>query len=155
MIRIIAAALIATAWPVTASSQGHGQGHGQGQGTPGAHFIENWDLDEDGQVSLAEVTERRGDVFYTFDADENGLLDAEEHDLFDEARAHDMQQNGMGGGHGRNNPANGMKRSVTDADGDGQVSRAEFMAAVPAWFERMDRNADGVVTPEDFGRGRK
>ncbi|SFL62012.1 hypothetical protein [Shimia aestuarii] len=51
-------------------------------GGPGAHFVENWDLNGDGHVTLAEATERRADIFLTFDADENGVLDAEEHDLF-------------------------------------------------------------------------
>lgn len=122
------------------------------QGVPGGHFVENWDLDGDGQVTLAEATERRGDVFLTFDADENGVLSTEEHDLFDEARAMDMAENGEGHGKGKRNPANGMLREVTDADGDGLVSREEFMAAVPAWFANMDRNGDNVVTTADFGR---
>lgn len=120
------------------------------EGGAGAHFIENWDLDGDGQVSLAEATERRGDVFAAFDADEDGVLSPDEHDLFDEARANDMRENGMGGG-GRRNPANGMLRAVTDADGDGQVTRNEFMQALPAWYENLDRNGDGTVTAEDFG----
>lgn len=34
---------------------------------------------------LSEAPERRGDVFLTFDATENGILTTEEHDLFDEA----------------------------------------------------------------------
>lgn len=120
------------------------------QGGPGAHFVENWDLNGDGHVTLAEATERRADIFLTFDADENGVLDAEEHDLFDEARATDMAENGIGQGKGQNNPANGMLRDVTDVDGDGQVSRQEFMDAVPAWFAKIDRNDDGAVSVEDF-----
>lgn len=123
------------------------------QGVPGGHFVENWDLDGDGQVTLAEATERRGDVFVTFDADEDGVLSPEEHDMFDEARATDMAENGVGHGRGKRNPANGMLREVTDANGDGNVSRDEFMGAVPTWFANMDRNGDNVVTTADFGRG--
>jgi hypothetical protein len=123
------------------------------QGNPGGHFVESWDLDGDGQVTLAEASERRGDVFLTFDADDNGILSPEEHDLFDEARAQDMAENGMGHGTGQSNPANGMLREVTDANGDGSVTREEFMDAVPAWFANMDRNGDEVVTTADFGRG--
>ncbi|MDQ2091969.1 EF-hand domain-containing protein [Marimonas arenosa] len=120
------------------------------QGQPGAHFVEMWDLDGDGAVTLAEATERRGDIFTTFDENEDDILSAGEHDLFDEARAADMQANGLGRGQGRNSPANGMLREVTDADGDGAVSRDEFMSAVPGWFAGLDRDSDGVVTPADF-----
>ena len=66
-------------------------------GVPGSHFIENWDLDGDGQVTLAEAQERRGDVFYSFDADEDGFIDGEEYKNFDEARKNDMEGQG---GHG-------------------------------------------------------
>ena len=123
-------------------------------GVPGSHLVESWDLDDDGKVTLAEAAERRGAVFLTFDADDNGILNSEEHDLFDEARANDMKENGQGHGQGKRNPANGMMREFTDANGDGDVTRAEFMAAVPAWFARMDKNDDGAVTNDDFGKGR-
>ena len=33
------------------------------QNQPGAHFIEMWDLDENGSVSIEEARERRGDIF--------------------------------------------------------------------------------------------
>lgn len=145
MFRTIALTLALSATPVLAAN------HGQGGGMPGAHFIENWDLDEDGQITLAEVIEKREDLFYAFDSDENGVLDAEEHDMFDEVRATDLAENGQGMGQGRDNPANGMLREVTDANGDGLVSHQEFMEAVPDWFARMDRNGDGVVTTDDFG----
>ena len=34
---------------------------------PGQHFIEGWDADGDGKVTLAELEPRRADVFYMFD----------------------------------------------------------------------------------------
>ena len=125
------------------------------QGNPGAHFVENWDLDGSGDVSLAEATERRGDIFTTFDANDDGFLDGAEYDAFDEARAADMEgQEGHGKGGGMRQVQEGMMRQATDANGDGRVSRQEFLDAVPAWFQRMDRNGDGKVTTDDFGRGR-
>lgn len=36
-----------------------------------------------------------------------------------------------------------------DADGDGRVTAAEFRGS-RAWFERLDRDRDGVVTADDF-----
>lgn len=123
------------------------------QGQPGAHFIENWDLDENGQVTLDEVTERRGDVFAAFDSDESGALDAEEYAVFDEARANDMAgQDGHGQG-AMIRAEQGMHMDFNDRDGDGLVTRDEFLGAAPDWFGMMDRNGDQVVTTADFGRG--
>lgn len=148
------AALTLVAIPVMALANSHGQGGGQGGGQPGAHFIENWDLDADGQVTLEEIQTRRGDVFYSFDLDGNGLLEGAEYDNFDEARANDMASQG---GHGATamQPVNeGMTREANDLDGDGAVSEQEFLTAGADWLTRMDRNGDGVVTTDDFGRGR-
>lgn len=128
--------------------------------TPGGHFIANWDLNADGTVSLEEATEKRGDVFTTFDADEDGKLSATEYDMFDEARANDQAEmkaamgKGKGMGHGKGmGEEGGMMRAFNDADGDGFVSRDEFMAKTPDWIAMMDRNGDGGVTADDFGPG--
>ncbi|GAB2187415.1 EF-hand domain-containing protein [Roseibium sp. LAB1] len=119
---------------------------------PGAHFIENWDLNGDGAVTTDEARERRGNVFASFDANDDGFLDAGEYVLFDEARAQDQAENEPKGlGKGVRNPANGMRLEVNDTDGDGKVSEAEFLDNAPAWVEMIDRNGDGVVTLADFG----
>jgi len=123
------------------------------QGQPGAHFLENWDLDGDGQVTLAEAQEKRGDLFYMFDSDENGLLSDKEYDLFDETRRADMNENA--GGHKKGamrGVDKAMMRQFNDVDGDGLVSEDEFVTRAQDWFTKMDRNADGVVTTADFGR---
>lgn len=120
---------------------------------PGAHFIENWDIDGDGAVGLDDITARRGDVFHTFDADENGALDAEEYALFDEARANDMANNrGHGQGKGLRRASKGMTLAFNDTDGSGEVSREEFLSRSKDWLSLLDRNADGTVTSADFGR---
>ncbi|WJS01036.1 EF-hand domain-containing protein [Roseibium aggregatum] len=119
---------------------------------PGAHFIENWDLNGDGAVTAEEARERRGNVFASFDANDDGFLDAEEYVLFDEARAQDQAENEPKGlGKGARNPANGMRLEVNDTDGDGKVSEAEFLDNAASWIEMIDRNGDGVVTVADFG----
>lgn len=139
-IQMLAAAL------VVASSTAFAENH-----QPGAHFIENWDLDGDGAVSLEDIMTRRGDVFFTFDADENGALDAEEYVLFDEARANDMENN-AGNGNGMRRASEGMTLSFNDTDGNGEVSREEFLAHSSDWLAMLDRNGDGSVTTADFGR---
>jgi hypothetical protein len=120
---------------------------------PGTHFIENWDVDGDGAVDLADIEARRSDVFMAFDSNEDGALDAEEYVYFDEARANDMQAISDEG------PAKGMQRAMTgmtlafnDTDGNGEVSRGEFIDHVGDWLDLLDRDGDGIVTTADFGR---
>lgn len=128
------------------------------QGNPGGHFLEKWDTNEDGQVTLIEATERRGDIFTTFDEDDNGFLSSSDYAMFDEARANDhasMKEAGQGQGRGKGQggEGQGMTMEFNDVNGDGQVSRDEFMARTNDWYVQMDRNGDGTVTKADFGRG--
>ncbi|MEP2707536.1 MAG: EF-hand domain-containing protein [Roseibium sp.] len=120
---------------------------------PRAHFMENWDLDENGAVTTEEARERRSDVFASFDANDDGNLDAEEYKAFDEARALDQAENEPGGmGKGRRSPANLMALEYNDTNGDGQVSVDEFLGNSGSWIKQIDKNGDGVVTTADFGR---
>ncbi|MEP3048877.1 MAG: EF-hand domain-containing protein [Roseibium sp.] len=119
---------------------------------PGAHFIENWDLDSNGKVTIEEARERRSDVFASFDADDNGFLDKEEYKVFDAAREADRAENEPKGmGKRRQSPASLMGLDINDIDGDGKVSEGEFLENSASWIEMIDRNDDGVVTVEDFG----
>ena len=38
-----------------------------------------------------------------------------------------------------------------DTDGDGAISRAEFLAQATERFNRMDLNHDGRLTPDELG----
>jgi hypothetical protein len=124
------------------------------QGKPGAHFIENWDLDGNGSVTLEEATQKRSEIHDMFDQDESGALDSAEYDLFDETRQADIAENA--GGHG--GPMRGvdkaMMREVNDVNADGAVTKEEFLSGVPAWFDKMDRDGDDRITTSDFGRGK-
>ncbi|WP_439103586.1 EF-hand domain-containing protein [Celeribacter marinus] len=138
----------------------------------GGHFMESWDTDSDGTVTLAEVEIRRGDIFYMFDSNEDGFLDAQEYVQFDETRVADREVHmeeaqetasrgasmgqGKGQGTGMSAGISGVQNAMTlaynDTDGDGQVSREEFTSNTAGWFVTMDKTGDGVVNADDFGR---
>ena len=118
---------------------------------PGSHFIENWDLDANGAVTLAELTEKRGDVFYMFDNDDDGVLTAEEYSNFDEARKLDMENSGGHEGGKMGKVQEGLTLAFNDTDGDGAVSRDEFLAHTADWLALIDRDESGDVTAADFG----
>jgi len=45
-----------------------------GSQQPGSHFIEMWDQNSDGQMTLAEATERRTNIFASFDDNDDGFV---------------------------------------------------------------------------------
>ena len=143
-------------------------------GNPGAHFVQNWDDDGDGVVLLEEAKTKRDNLFTTFDADEDGKLTPEEYAAFDEMRAADQdamreemgamagggmghgkgmgQGMGQGMGKGMMRAEGGMMHGFNDTDGDGLVSREEFVSRTPDWFAMMDSDGNGKITEDDFGR---
>ncbi len=63
------------------------------------------------------------------------------------------QQQGMaqGAGNGMGQGAGGQGgRRMMDGDGDGVITKAEFVGSVETWFARRDRNGDGVIDANDF-----
>jgi len=120
-------------------------------GNQGDDFITNWDGDENGVVTLAEVIEMRENLFVTFDEDGDGMISAEEYIAFDAARAEGQAYEGISnGGHGK--AAVGMTLEFNDTNGDGAVTQSEFVDQSAAWFAILDRNGGGEVTPADFGQ---
>lgn len=100
---------------------------------------------------MAELTEKRGDVFYTFDSDDNGILTPEEYSYFDDARAADMEGQPAEAQGRMGKVQQGMILSFNDTDGDGSVSRDEFLSRTADWLALVDRDGSGDVTEADFG----
>ena len=123
----------------------------EGNVKPGTRFVENWDQNADGKVTAEELREKRSNVFYTFDSDEDGKLSAEEYTYFNDARKADMEGNAEEGKGGMKRVQGGMKMDFNDVDKDGKVSRDEFLGQVDVWFTAIDRNMDAIITTADFG----
>lgn len=120
------------------------------QTTPGDQFMQSWDFNGDGTATVEELREMRGNVFLTFDANEDGYLDAEEYVLFDEARQNDVNNYRADQREQMQAVADGMSLPNSDTDGDGRVGLDEFLAGADGWFAALDKNRDGGVTLADF-----
>jgi len=154
MLTIVSAlALAAFGGAALASSHGGDQGNGQGGGQ-GAHFFEEWDMNEDGTVTLEDIEARRVDIFNMFDLNGDATIDAEEQANMAQTIAEQEENNREG--HGINGPGPrihaAMVPAYNDADADGLITAAEFAAASPRLFADIDRNSDGQVNRLDFGR---
>lgn len=106
-------------------------GHHRGGAGPA---FEQMDADDDGQVSRAEAEAFRQSRHAGLDANGDGIVGFEEARAFRQAKAEERAR---------------KRFARMDADGDGQVSMAEFNARSERWFERADRNHDGVISAEE------
>ncbi len=140
---IAGAVLTTMALASVAEAQGHGHrgdrggGHGMrgGWGT-----VEIFDLNEDGQITQAEIDEFRANQITEFDTDGDGQLTLDEYQaLWLDAMRERMVD----------------RFQDHDDDGDAIVTLEEFSEPYAALVERRDQNGDGVLSAEDMRRGRR
>jgi Ca2+-binding EF-hand superfamily protein len=121
--------------------------------------IERCDTNGDGQITLNEVQNQRAEHFGQMDADGNGFASAEELESF-KAQMREQYQNQEAQtqcghrkhrGQGRGGFGKGNRHQRLDNDGDGQISRDEFINNVPM-FDRFDANNDGILTQEELAK---
>lgn len=92
--------------------------------------------DHDRPVTRAELAERHGKWFERLDANGDGVLTQAE--LAEHAARREQRRQ--------------ERLAKADTDQDGQLSRAEFVAIGEQWFERLDRNGDGTISPDERPR---
>ena len=114
------------------------------------------DLDHDGYLSRAEVQHalpRLAMHFDAIDANRDGKLSAQEIRNFGRSKGAARVAGSAGPGRGGAPALRGDAAFIAaDADGDGQLSRAEAAALprVASKFARMDANGDGQLSAGEF-----
>ena len=128
--------------PGMGMSPGMGMGPGMGM-MPGRGQFAAIDADQDGTVSAEEAASHADAVFSAMDKDDDGTL------TLDEFMAVRM---GMPPGGGMNEMMEGRMQAMKeqrfapmDANGDGAVSKEEFLTAARTHFEAAGQG--GAVTP--------
>ncbi len=115
-----------------------GRGHGR---RGGGHMLTSADANSDGDITREEFLARPTAMFARMDADNNGVISASERPQRPER--------------GERGPRGDRPERVSpDANNDGQLSRAEFVASGGSMFDRFDANNDGRVTREEMAAAR-
>tara|TARA_R100000005_G_scaffold96440_1_gene83351 strand:- start:982 stop:1515 length:534 start_codon:yes stop_codon:yes gene_type:complete len=103
--------------------------------------FERMDTDGNGAVTVEDMTVRMQKMFDAMDADKNGAVSKEEAQAFRQQKREEMK-----GRHG----ARMLK--ILDTDGDGTVSKAEFVAASDNRFAAADENKDGALSADELAK---
>ncbi|QHD68305.1 calcium-binding protein [Sphingobium yanoikuyae] len=128
------------------------------------------DANKDGKLTKEDRDIRRqqrlDERFAALDTDKNGQISKAEYQAGHQPRADRGPEAGKPGGpdgkrwggRGHGGPGRGMMHrgpGFGDADKDGTMTKAEFMAGPLAMFDKADANKDGKVTAEEMKAARQ
>ena len=112
-----------------------------GPGMFGPHHppLAQLDMDNDGNITKAELEAHEATMFAEMDQDQSGDVTAEELAAHHEAKREQMRRQ-------REARMEQAMLDRLDTDGDGVISRAEFTDRPNPMFDRLDEDGDGVIT---------
>lgn len=137
---------------------GHGQDGMRGGGPARTvMLLRASDANGDNTITREEVAELQSEMFDWMDRNADGYLDEADMSPMNR-RLRDMRE--RQGAEGRQRPRRGARRGGgheggdghrrADTNEDGRVSRDEFMNVERRWFERLDADENGSITPEEL-----
>lgn len=101
--------------------------------------LEQADADHDGKITKQEYIDARAAQFARMDRNGDGFID--------DADAHE-------GANERGQRAAAALRGRIDSNGDGKVSKEEFVNAPTLLFDKFDANKDGVLDAKELEAAR-
>lgn len=105
----------------------------------GQKFMQFFDTNQDGTVTLEEFTDAAANRFAKMDSDKNGSVSADEFRAYVQGRRGEHRQ---------------QRYVEMDTNKDGQISKDEFLASkrrhAEHQFDRMDTNGDGLLSAGEF-----
>lgn len=110
------------------------------------------DIDGDGNITAEERAAHRATMFDQMDADGDGYLSEQEVEAFRAAKRAEHQQKRAEMMEKRQEHRREMmeqRKAAMDSDGDGAISRDEFVVAESPRLAKIDTNGDGVISAEE------
>lgn len=134
MLRPLTTAALLCLLGATSMAQGMRQG--------GEGMFERADANKDGSVTREEFIAARGEQFARFDRNSDGYLDSND---VPKRLAERRKQNGGGETHG----------AQFDANGDGKVSKDEFVNGPTLMFDRADTDKNNVLDAKELAAAKE
>jgi Ca2+-binding EF-hand superfamily protein len=134
MLRMFTAAALLSLLSASSMAQGMRQG--------AEGIFERADANNDGSVTKEEFIAARGQQFAKFDRNSDGYLDSND---VPKRLAERRKQNGGGAMHG----------AQFDTDGDGKVSKDEFVNGPTLMFDRADTDKNNVLDAKELAAAKE
>ena len=151
---IIAGLAGAMAFAAAADAQhrGHGGQSGRGAGGPARAMmmLRAADANGDNSITLEEVQTLQAEMFEWMDRNGDGVLSSADRSPMHQRLASIHEAGSDGERRGRRRGRRGQGHEDRDANGDGQISRDEFLGGENRIFERLDTNGDSVISPDEL-----